>query len=305
MSELGPLILAVPVFNAGEFLAATLESLNAQGEYLRWWLQDAVSTDATLAIAKAAARDGDTVVSERDGGQAEAINRAFDRMGGEIIGFLNGDDLLAPGTAERVLAYFHDHPQIDLIYGCVEWIDRSGRVTGFHRGHIGTVEEILDIYNVWWRKRQWVQPEVFFRRSLLEKVGGFDTRWQLAFDYDFWVRCLVAGARVAHTPAVTARFRIHASQKSAAAERAADEIRSIVREHLSRAPIGFFVRLKLRAGLSYDLYQLGRTASRGGKRTSFFLALLVHPHWWLSPIVRRRAQSSLAKLLPFRRRKRA
>jgi glycosyltransferase involved in cell wall biosynthesis len=290
------------VYNAASYLRATLESLNAQGPYARWWLQDGESTDDTVAIARSLARPGDVVVSERDAGQTDALNRAFQRMGGSVVGFINGDDTLAPGTAERVVAYFQDHPHVDLIYGCVEWMDESGRTTGFHRGEIFSLSQMLDIYNVWWRQKQWVQPEVFFRRSLYERAGGFDCRWNLAFDYDFWVRCLSAGARVAQTPAITARFRIHAAQKSAAADRAADEIRAIVRERLPQAPVGMWQRLKLRAALSYDLYQLGRTTPNGAPRKSFAIALLTHPTWLLSPLVRARAQSSLAKSMPFRRR---
>ena len=303
MSCREPLVLAVPVFNAETYLPSTLASLNEQGEYVRWWLQDGNSTDKTVEIARSFARPGDTVVSEQDKGQTDALNRAFERMGGSIVGFINGDDVLAPGTAERVVKYFEDHPHIDLIYGCVEWMDSRGSVTGFHRGQIATLEELLDVYNVWWGSRQWVQPEVFFRRSLYERVGGFDTRWNLAFDYDFWVRCMLAGAKIAHTPAITARFRMHAAQKSSAADRAADEIRAIVEKHLPQAAIGAWRRLKLRAALSYDHYQLGRTTPNGGKRQSFGRALLTHPHWLLTPLVRSRAQSSLAKVLPFRRRK--
>jgi glycosyltransferase involved in cell wall biosynthesis len=301
MSSSGPLVLAVPVFNAEAYVADTLRSLNAQGEYVRWWLQDGGSTDRTVEIARALARPGDVVVSERDKGQTDALNRAFGTMGGAIVGFINGDDVLAPGTAERVVKFLDEHPHIDLIYGCVEWMDAQGRVTGFHRGHITNVAEALDVYNVWWSERQWVQPEVFFRRSLFERVGGFDPQWNLAFDYDFWVRCMLAGARVAETPAITARFRIHAAQKSTAADRAADEIRAIVQRHLPKARIGMWRRLKLRAALSYDLYQLGRTTREGAQRASFARALFTHPHWWLSPLARKRAQSSLAKALPFRR----
>jgi glycosyltransferase involved in cell wall biosynthesis len=303
MSSREPLVLAVPVFNADTYLSATLASLNEQGEYLRWWVQDGGSTDRTVEIARSYARPGDTVESERDAGQADAINHAFARMGGSVIGFINGDDVLAPGSAERVVKYFEEHPHIELIYGCVEWMDAQGRVTGFHRGRIASIDELLDVYNVWWGSRQWVQPEVFFRRSLFERVGGFDCQWNLAFDYDFWVRCMLAGAKVAHTPAITARFRMHAAQKSSAADRAADEIRAIVQKHLPNAPIGPWKRLKLRAALSYDHYQLGRTTPNGSKRRSFARALLSHPLWVLSPLVRSRAQSSLAKALPFRRRK--
>ena len=106
--HVGPLVLAVPVFNAAEFLADTLESLNAQGPHLRWWLQDGASTDRTLNIARSFARMGDNIQSEKDDGQSDALNRAFRKMGGSIVGFINGDDLLMPGCAKRVLDYFHE-----------------------------------------------------------------------------------------------------------------------------------------------------------------------------------------------------
>ena len=298
------LVLALPVFNAEEFLTATLESLNAQGPQLRWWLQDGASKDRTVEIARSLAREGDTVRSEKDAGQTDAINRAFREMGGDIIGFINGDDLLMPGCAARVLDFFRTHPEVDLVYGQVEWIDRDGKPSGIHSGRIGSLPEMLDIYNVWWRKRQWVQPEVFFRRSLWEKVNGFDTRWNLAFDYDFWVRCIIAGARTAHIPEVFARFRIHSAQKSSATEKVADEIRAIVRQHLdARAPIGSWKRLKLRAHLSYDIYQLGKSTPAGRDPRVFARALLSHPQWLLCHPVRKRIQAALARFVGLERHK--
>ena len=299
------LVLAIPVFNAEEFLPATLASLNAQGHRLRWWLQDGASTDRTVEIARSFARPGDAVVSAPDDGQADALNRAFRAMGGDVVGFINGDDLLAPGCADRVLAFFAANPAVDLVYGQVEWIDRAGHPTGVHSGRIGSLPEMLDIYNVWWRKRQWVQPEVFFRRSLWEKVGGFNTRWHLAFDYDFWVRCILSGARTAHIPEVFARFRIHAAQKSSATERAADEIRAIVRGHLdARAPIGPWKRFAISAHLSYDLYQLGKSAP-GGRQQVFARALLSHPQWLFCQPVRQRIHAALARLVGFERHRQA
>ena len=298
----GQLVLALPVFNAEEYLAATLESLNAQGPHLRWWLQDGASKDRTVEIARSLARAGDTVRSEKDGGQTDALNRAFRDMGGSIIGFINGDDLLMPGCAARVLEFFRAHPAVDLVYGQVQWIDRHGHPSGIHSDRIGSLPEMLDIYNVWWRKRQWVQPEVFFRRDLWEKVNGFDTRWNLAFDYDFWVRCIIAGARTAHIPELFAQFRIHAAQKSSATEKAADEIRAIVRQHLdAHAPIGPWKRLSLRAHLSYDIYQLGKSMPAGGRPRVFARALLSHPQWLLCSPVRQRLQAALARLLGFER----
>jgi len=297
-----PLVLAVPVFNAEEFLAGTLGSLNAQGPHLRWWLQDGDSKDRTIEIARSFAREGDHVQSEKDDGQADALNRAFRKMGGSIVGFINGDDLLMPGCAKQVLEYFREHPDIDLVYGQVEWIDRTGKPSGVHSGRIGSLPEMLDIYNVWWRKRQWVQPEVFFRRSLWEKVNGFSTQWNLAFDYDFWVRCTLAGARTAHIPEIFARFRIHSGQKSSATEAAADEIRAIVRGHLNtRPPIGTWKRLTISAHLSYDIYQLGKANRPGRPPQIFARALLANPQWLLCHPVRKRIQAALARFVGFER----
>ena len=128
--------------------------------------------------------------------RATGWNRAFRSMGGDIIGYLNSDDVLADGAAEAVLETFEQYPEVDLVYGEVEWIDENGIITGRHRGDISTVTEMLDIYNVWWADRQWVQPEVFWRRSLWERVGDFSSEYDLAFDYQYWVRCFLAGIKV-------------------------------------------------------------------------------------------------------------
>jgi GT2 family glycosyltransferase len=294
-----PLVLAVPTFKSEPFLAETLASLNAQGDRVRWWLQDGASPDRTVEIARQYARPGDTVISEPDSGQTDALNRALPRMGGEIIGFLNGDDCLVEGAAERVLRFFAEHPEIDLVYGEVEWIDAGGQITGHHAGRIDSLEDVLRIYDVWWSKRQWVQPEVFFRRALWERVGGFDTAYHLAFDYDFWVRCFLAGARAARLPHPLARFRLHAAQKSTASECAADEIRAIVQKHLAAgAPLSGSARRRLRAQLEYDLYATGKMDFGAGARPSFAAALLRHPSWLLCAAVRERIGASLRKRLP-------
>ena len=287
-----PLVLAVPVFNGERFVAETLASLNANGSRVRGWLQDGGSKDRTVEIARCLARPGDTAASAPDRGQADALNTAMKAMGGEIIGFLNADDLLTEHAADRVLDFFADHPDIDLVYGSVDWIDEHGALTGTHTGRIESLAEVLDIYDVWWRGRQWVQPEVFFRRSLWEKVGGFDTTYHLAFDYDFWVRCFRAGARVAHLPATLTRFRLHAAQKSSAAESAADEIRAILQKTLAEfPPISPLRRWKIEAQLGYDLFQGGKSGLRGG----FFLNLLRHPQWLLSPHARARVRAACVR----------
>jgi glycosyltransferase involved in cell wall biosynthesis len=293
-SAAAPLVLAMPVFNGERFLAETLASLQEQGADVRWWLQDGASKDGTLEIARRFARPGDRIVSEPDAGQADALNRAFRAMGGEIVGFINGDDLLAPGAARAVLDYFAAHPEVDLVCGEVEWIDEHSAITGRHAGRITSLAEVLDIYGVWWSNRQWVQPEVFYRRSLWEKVGGFNTALHLAFDYEFWVRCFRVGARVAHLPVPLTRFRRHAGQKSAAATQAADEIRGVVRRQLDEgAKIPAMRRWALEAALSYDLYQGGKN---GRSSRSFPAEVLRHPQWLLTSPARSRLRAACTRL---------
>jgi len=236
------------------------------------------------------------VKTEPDAGQADALNRAMSQMGGEIIGFINGDDCLLPAAADHVLEFFRDNPEVDLVYGQIEWMDLNGAITGTHCGRISSLAEALDIYHVWWNGRQWVQPEVFYRRNLWEKVGGFDASYQLAFDFDFWVRCFRAGARVANIPRPLARFRLHAGQKSSAANRAADEIRTIVQKHLaSGVEIDAATARRLRAELSYDFYQSGRLPTGNSARPGFLSALLRNPTWLLCAPVRSRIAASLRR----------
>src|SRR6185295_12367688 len=160
-------------------------------------------------------------------------------------------------------------------------------------GKISNLDEALDIYSVWWSQRQWVQPEVFYRRSLKERVGAFDQRYNLAFDFDFWVRCFRAGAVVEKLPEALVQFRVHPNQKSSAATQAADEIRTIVRRHLDDgAAISASQRRRIEARLSYDLYQL-----RNGQRPGFLRALLCNPGWLRAPEVRERIRAACGRLL--------
>ena len=286
------LILAIPNFNGAKYLARTLESLAANGSAVRWWLQDNCSTDDSLRIAKSYARPCDTICQANDSGQADALNRVFEKMGGAVIGFINSDDCLCPNAADQVLGFFNEHPEIDLVYGEVEWIDENDQVIGTHAGRIDSLAEMLDVFHVWWRKRQWVQPEVFFRRSLWEKAGPFDCRYDLAFDYDFWVRCFRAGARVARLPVKLAQFRHHSGQKSMRSEEAAAEIRMILKRTLEEPlPISKYRQWALWKHLEYDLYRIGK------ENDSFPAKLLSHPEWLMVSDVRDRILFNLRERL--------
>lgn len=294
MSDL-TLTLAVPNRNGARYLAHALRSIREQSAPVYWWLQDAQSSDESLELARALARPGDTIRCETDKGQADALNKAFAKMGGNIIGYLNADDGLLPGTAERVLNEFRQRPDVDILIGGIHFIDEQGGLLRTHHGRIDSLEEVLDLYHVWWKERQFVQPEVFWRRSLWEKAGPFDTRYHLAFDYDFWVRCFRAGARVHHINQPFSEFRLHPEQKSIAAKAAANELRNILRDALAdpELPIDSLLRWRLQQFLTYDRYQCGQDNTPEGWRAPFWKKLLLHPGWLLVPAVQDRLKQSL------------
>ncbi len=272
------LTLAIPNRNGAHFLEQTLSSLEKNRPHVRWWLQDSSSTDGSVEIAKRFAGALDHIQVESDRCQADGLNRAITQMGGDVIGFLNSDDCLADGAAEAVLAAFAADPELEMVYGEVEWIDRDGKSQGFHKGQISSLVEVLDIYGVWWNQKQWVQPEVFWRRSLWDRVGALNEAYDLAFDYEYWVRCFENGVKVKRIPMVLAQFRRHDAQKSTNSSKAASEIRAIVSNALiSSERLTFRNKWRLENRLSYDLYQ--STPSSRNQRP-FWQVLARHPGWW-------------------------
>ena len=282
--------LITPCRNAEKYIEQTIQSVLAQeGADLEYFIQDGASTDGTVEIIRRYESRLAGWASEQDNGQPEALNKAFQRCTGDIAGFLNADDVLLPNALATVARTFAEHPDVDIVYGEVEWIDSDGKMFGGHAGQISNLEEILNIYDVWWAKRQWVQPEVFLRRSFKERVGLFDSCYDLVFDYDYWVRCFRAGARVHRIPTKLVQFRLHPNQKSTQAEKASDEIRAIVtREVNGDAKINPRFRRRLQARLSYDLYQRSDPAKRPG----FLRALFKNPSWFWTPEVRSRLRKS-------------
>ncbi len=276
-------------FNAAATVEETLRSVLGQsGVGLEYIVIDGASTDGTTGIIERFAPRLAHYVSEPDRGQVDALNKGFARATGDILGFLNADDVLLPGTLSSVCAAFAAAPDREIVSGGLEWIDFEGQPLGAHHGEIETLDDILDIFRVWWAQKQWVQPEVFFRRALKDRVGPLDDRYHLAFDYDFWVRCFLAGARVARLSQPLVKFRRHANQKSVDTARGDHEIRAILAEHLADLRVPPALRRRLSAQLSYDRYHSAPAA----QRKSFGLALLREPQWLTVPAVRQRLAAS-------------
>jgi glycosyltransferase involved in cell wall biosynthesis len=246
-----PLIsIVTPSYNQGRFIRATIESVLAQ-DYpnLEYWVVDGGSTDATLAIVREYEDDRRFHwLSEPDHGQADAINKGVALTHGDIVAWLNSDDVYAPGAVARAVAEILAHPEAALVYGQAELIDRAGAVIGSY-----TQVEPFDLQRLIHRLDFIVQPATFFRRAPFMAVGGLDASLHYCLDYDLWIR-LALRYPVHYIPEVLARAREYPETKTATGglERLT-EIERMIRRYgrpiLPSLYYGEMVRACWRAGL--------------------------------------------------------
>lgn len=215
----GPTLLApvpritivTPSYNQASFLENTLRSVLGQKyPHLEYIVQDGASTDGSVEILSRYRHRLAYVDSRPDRGQAQALNRGFARSTGEIMAYLNADDLLLPGALLYVAAFFQQHPEVDVVYGHRIVIDAQGREVG------RWVLPPHDDQVVYWADYI-PQETMFWRRRIWERVGGgFDETLQFAIDWDLILRFAQAGARMVRLPRFLGAFRVHAAQKTSA-----------------------------------------------------------------------------------------
>jgi GT2 family glycosyltransferase len=201
--------IVTPSFNQGRFVERTIRSVLAQ-QYpnLEYIIQDGASTDNTMQIVDTYQPYLKHVASGKDSGQAQAINLGFRHATGDIMAWLNSDDMLLPGTVAYVVDFFRRHPEVDVVYGHRIHVDAHDHEVGC-RVMPAHDAEIL----------RWVdyipQETLFWRRRLWEKVGGqLDESYQFALDWELLLRFQAAGARFVRLPRFMGAFRVHAASKT-------------------------------------------------------------------------------------------
>lgn len=229
MDAVTPLVsIVTPSLNQARFLEHTIRSVREQ-DYprLEHLVADGGSTDGTLGVLE---RHPDVRWwSEPDGGQSEALNAAFARSQGEVVGWLNADDVYLPGAVSAAVAALAAHPRAGLVYG--DWIvmDDGGRELWRVETEDFDLDYALNVRNVV------PQPSTFIRRSVLEEVGFLDTELHYAMDYDLWLRIARAGYELVHVPAYWAAFRSHSTSKTESrGDRFWAEERAVMRRHGGR-----------------------------------------------------------------------
>lgn len=203
-----PLVsIITPSYNQAAFLEETLRSVFAQ-QYpnLEYIVVDGGSSDGSLEIIKTYANKLAWWVSEPDAGQADAINKGLARANGEIVAWLNSDDVYRPGAIQQAVSVLQQHPGAGMVYADLDSIDRTGRI--FNTIHYRQFY-LLDLLSF----EIIGQPTVFMRRAVLQQAGALDADYRYLLDHQLWLRMFQLAPAV-YVPQVWAAARHHASAKN-------------------------------------------------------------------------------------------
>ena len=195
--------IITPSFNQGHFIRATIDSVLQQDyQNIEHIIVDGGSTDETLDILRSYDDPRMTWMSEPDRGQSDAINKGMRLAKGEILAYLNSDDLYLPGALSFVTGYFQMHPNIGAIYGNCATIDNIGQTNApdLQSPPLNLTEALKNRLPI-------AQQSVFWRREVMERIGLFDETLHYRMDRDYWLRMMIAASKCSQSTA-SCRFSL-------------------------------------------------------------------------------------------------
>lgn len=182
LRDMHPLITVVtPSFNQGRYLRQCIDSvLQQRYPNLQYIVLDGGSTDETVDVLRSY---GDAIRwrSQRDRGQAAAINEGFRLAEGEILAWLNSDDYYLPHTFERAVERFSQHAEAAIVYGRAVMVDQDGRTIRPYPTFAFSRRDLV-------RKCYVCQPAVFIRKTVVDEVGLLNEQLDICCDYEWWLR---------------------------------------------------------------------------------------------------------------------
>lgn len=193
-------------FNQIEFLRAALDSVLSQGyRDLEYIVVDPGSKDGSRELIASRSREISHTIFEPDRGAADGLNKGFSRASGDVYGFLNGDDLLLPGSLERVADFFQKNPKCDIAFGNGFVVDGSCRKLRHYKARDFSVNRYF------FGGARWLQQSTFFRNEVFRRSPGFNVENRTCWDGELFVTMVNQGACVGYLNEDLALFRIHAS----------------------------------------------------------------------------------------------
>jgi len=200
--------IVTPSYNQAKFINKAIESVKGQ-EYpdMEHIVMDNCSTDGTGEVLKKYSHL--KLICEPDQGQSDALNKGFKLASGDIVGWLNADDLYLPGCFKAVADFFLGHPSCDIVYGNYRLINEEAHVLAYRQ------ELPFDLFMLKYLHILYIpSTTIFFRRRVFDDGNFLDINYHYAMDYEFFLRLALKGYQFCHVPGFLADFRTHQDSKS-------------------------------------------------------------------------------------------
>lgn len=203
--------IITPSYNQGQFLEETILSvLNQNYPNIEYIIIDGGSTDNSVEIIKKYEKYLAYWVSEKDRGQTHAINKGLKRATGDILSYLNSDDIYLSGALVKIAEFFENNPRIDIVYGDCYIINERGAL-------VKKKKEIAFDYLMGCMIGFGIiiiQPSTFFKKGAVGDVGYFNENLHFVMDANYWFRCTQKGLTFKHIPRFLSGFRWHYDSKT-------------------------------------------------------------------------------------------
>ncbi len=219
----------VPSYNQGEFIGQTLQSIvDQQAGDKELIVIDNGSTDNSLEVIRSYEQHIAYWVTRENRGLSNSLATGLNRCTGDIMCFICSDDFFDPNAFRAVLQFFSEHPEVDVLYGDMNWVTRDG-------SFLKPKKEIdLDVNILLWDYCYIPLPSTFWRRRIWERSGGIDESLACSMDYDLWLRFVKAGAKFAHIPVVLSSMRFYPEQRNQRLHSLSNREDAVVRERFLR-----------------------------------------------------------------------
>jgi glycosyltransferase involved in cell wall biosynthesis len=248
--------IITPSYNQAKYLERTILSvLNQNYPNLEYIIIDGGSTDGSKEIIKKYEKYLKYWISEKDNGQTDALNKGFAKSSGEILAWLNSDDVYLPGTLFKIANLFAENKFTDVVYGNMYIIDAFNKIIGERRlipwipviSKLGTLYGGYGVY----------QPSSFWKRKLHFKVGGLDTEFKFCMDNELQIKFVLANAKFKFVDEFLTAFRVHEDSKTVTLQEIqANEIKTAYKKHdINRSMTFIYSKIFSLFKLLYYIYQ--------------------------------------------------